>query len=346
MRASGAEEGSDATPLGVYDQATRSIEIALGSGEEARVAHHEAFHALEDADVFHADEKAILNRELPHMRQLVAKEYGMSPEALARMPDYEIRAYAYEAYAHAKEAGDPNAGAGLHIGLRRIFNKVLDFFRRLRNALHGAGFRNMDDVWEHVRTGEIGQREAGPNSGHTLGGQFARIKTPGQPDYFSDEPFSDRLKRRISNGFKPDRIEENFLDLSAPVRRMQEEIKSQGHAIGPGKDLYKAKRLYGGKVAARAADFDRDYVKPLAAEAKAAGLTRQDIAEYMFARHAPERNARMDQVDPNNNGRGSGITDTTGAEYSRLGSSGKVKLPRCRRSSRASRQSASSSCAR
>ena len=50
------------------------------------------------------------------------------------------------AMAHAAENGHPNPGGGLHVGLRRIFDKVMRFWRRLKNLFHGDGFYSDRDL--------------------------------------------------------------------------------------------------------------------------------------------------------------------------------------------------------
>jgi hypothetical protein len=288
----------------------RLIDIAFGTGAERDTAFHEGFHVLEDADVFHPAEKAVLNRETPRLRQIVQKDLDVDEKTLAGMPDTEIRAYAFEKYARDAEGRNPNTGAGLHIAIRRIFDKVLAFLRRLRNSLEGSGFQNADDVFERARSGEAGQREAGPGD-YGIGRNFTAAKTkkstPGRRRYYEGEGTLDKIKRKIANGIDLRRIEENFLDFNAPVRHLQGDLQKAGHTIGPGADTYTAKRLLQGRTTARNQDFDRDHLLPLVRKMGELGLSEQDVGEYMHATHAPERNAQMDLVDPNNNGRGSGI---------------------------------------
>jgi hypothetical protein len=288
----------------------RLVDIAFGTGAERDTAFHEAFHVLEDADVFHPAEKAVLNRETPRLRQIVQKDLDVDAKTLAGMPDTEIRAYAFEKYARDAEGRNPNTGAGLHIAIRRIFDKVLAFLRRLRNSLEGNGFQNADDVFERARSGEAGQREAGPGD-YGIGRNFTAAKTkkstPGRRRYYEGESFLDKIKRKAADSIDPRRLEENWLDLNAPVRHLQGDLEEAGHTIGPGADTYTAKRLLRSKISTRNEDFDRDYLLPLIKKMGEIGASEQDVGEYMNGMHAPERNAQMDRVDPNNNGRGSGI---------------------------------------
>ncbi|RME58076.1 hypothetical protein D6779_07250, partial [Candidatus Parcubacteria bacterium] len=91
------------------------------------------------------------------------------------------------------------------------------------------------------------------------------------------------------------------------VRDLQEYI-SKGRDIEPEADAVKKEATFYGKVGEAFDRLDRDYVEPALEILKNNGLTLTQLEDYMYALHAPERNAVIRKIDPNNDA-GSGITD-------------------------------------
>ncbi|MDP2735091.1 MAG: PLxRFG domain-containing protein, partial [bacterium] len=60
-----------------------------------------------------------------------------------------------QAFAGWRQGAGPKEGP-----IRRIFNKMAQFFVRLKNLLKGRGFKSVDDVFAKVETGEVGARKA------------------------------------------------------------------------------------------------------------------------------------------------------------------------------------------
>lgn len=75
-----------------------------------------------------------------------------------------------------------NAGVGIHIAVRRIFEKLRLAFLRLRNALRGLGFRAPEDIFEGFARGDIGRRARRAEPAQDRGGvqqtalRFVRLK--------------------------------------------------------------------------------------------------------------------------------------------------------------------------
>lgn len=81
-----------------------------------------------------------------------------------------------------------------------------------------------------------------------------------------------------------------------------------------GRDVWNAERRMHGKVAAQVEDFRERTVKPLIKRIHEAGFNLGEVAEFLQAQHAPERNAAIAKindlaVDENGNPNGSGMTD-------------------------------------
>ena len=321
---------------GMYSSGVeKMLRVATYSPDPAETAYHEAWHAAQDLGLANDRELKVLRApaELARMRAFVAKSKGQ--RTADNMPPIEIEAYAFGVYASALHEGRPPPR--FHAMTNGVFARLYDLVRRLRNFFAGRGFQTVEDVIRRFQRGDMTDRPAaertesrmhgdeimsereraeaaaGGNGGRTFA-QTAEPPPEPRPTgrYFADRTLRQRIGDRIDR--LPDRVAVNeaFLDMHARVAKTQDEIAG-GAPIPANLDTYKAKRRLPGQIAAQEQDFRHDFVEPMLTEAKAAGLTRQDMAEWLFAKHAPERNAAMDAIDPRNEGRGSGITDAEAA---------------------------------
>lgn len=329
LRASGADSEERTEVNGLYNAIENIISIALDSGDPFTTTHHEAFHALQNMGVITAQEKAILDRERPQLEEMVAREYGLEIERAREMPDYEIDAYAYGLYAQAREA-DSYGPSGMHIAVRRVMEKIRQLFEAIRNVLGGLGFQTYRGVFERARTGEL-QRRGGEEGGgdgvrysvlrrsptalgfvaplaeaNERAGMAQTAPRPARPGTFqmpAESRFTDWTRA----------VQERFIDL----RRAQEAITDHtGAPLHQSLDAMLAQELFPGRSSERLEDFRNDVVKPLVAEMKELAVTPAEIDQYLYARHAPERNALMAQRDPQRFGAdgGSGMANAAATE--------------------------------
>jgi N12 class adenine-specific DNA methylase len=103
-------------------------------------------------------------------------------------------------------------------------------------------------------------------------------------------------------------------DEFRPVTRMQDDLRRQGAVIGEDADVYLKTELFKGRAATQIAKLEEDYVRPIVERMTAAGLTLDDVDRYLYALHAPERNAQVATVNPAMPAGGSGMTDERAAE--------------------------------
>jgi hypothetical protein len=104
-------------------------------------------------------------------------------------------------------------------------------------------------------------------------------------------------------------------------------------ALPSSQSAYQAESLYYGRTGEQLEQLERDHFDPLIADMKARGISLEDINEYLYAKHAPERNRRMDEInhpelDPGGRdlrGRGSGMSDDEAqAVLDRITAAGKM----------------------
>lgn len=110
-------------------------------------------------------------------------------------------------------------------------------------------------------------------------------------------------------------IQNNKIDM----KRVRDAIAQQFGRVPEALDPYLGEELYQGKVAARVTELHENTVEPIlkkiAVAGANAGVTLDDVNQYLHARHAPERNAAMKAINPNmpNNDALSGMSDADAA---------------------------------
>lgn len=288
------------------------ITIALAQNPDAvaKATFHEAFHVLQGYQALTPQEREIMRREYPRMEELIER----TGRSTTTMSGSEVEAYAFEIYASARRAGRP-APAGLHIAVRRAFERLLQIITRIGNKLRGLGYRSADDVFAAAFTGEIGARIG------TEAQVARRAESPMRGvaySTFSPETQRDLEAYNLSVGRTPAAqrppppssfqeskpgIEEGALrklqDDFVPLRRYQQDITSQIGDIPEGRDAYLAAEAYRNRAAARLEDFKKDHVDPLIEEMLKADVG-DELGVALLARHAVERNQFIEQRDPTN----------------------------------------------
>jgi hypothetical protein len=124
---------------------------------------HEAYHYVKKF-LATPQEREILRRESERFRPAVKayldnwfKDRGSySDEQFAKISPDEIETVAFQAWAASKARGEEPSG--IHIGIRRLWERVLDGFRRLGNALRGLGWKTTSDIWRDTYSGEMAGR--------------------------------------------------------------------------------------------------------------------------------------------------------------------------------------------
>ena len=85
-------------------------------------------------------------------------------------------------------------------------------------------------------------------------------------------------------------------------------VREQGGNVNEYNDFYLAEERYWGRVGAQNEAFGKE-VEDFVEAVKKDGLTLQDVAEYVYAKHAAERNAYVAKMRDDMEGTGSGMTD-------------------------------------
>ncbi|WP_196236020.1 LPD38 domain-containing protein [Bradyrhizobium japonicum] len=320
------------TAAGSYIPARALITVALADPaypleQVLDTTFHEAFHALEDK-ILTEQEMDVLKREDARLREIVKRAYGFTAEQISEIAGFEIRAMAFEYYASRRARGlEPQ---GLHIGIRRAFERLMDLFRRVRNALNGLGYRNASDIFEAAFDGAYADRRAAVTQNVT---EQANIRPPqvrpqGNLNRFeSYEPLPERWQdwwKRPDLNWR-DRawgmLDAAFLranralgDRYVDMRRLQAAVELTGRQVNEGVNMALAATLFEGRTEKRLKDYWTKLWKPALDFAYSKGITREELHRYLYARHAPERNAHIAEINPMMPEGGSGMTDTEAQE--------------------------------
>ena len=133
---------------------------------------------------------------------------------------------------------------------------------------------------------------------------------PAQPPGGVSGVLTRRIRRtldRISPTVDAARV--RLQDRVLPVRRLQEQIeRTTGTKIPINLDVYTAEAIYHGRAGERLTDLQDRHLEPLINHLRAAEIDVEAFGDYLYARHAAERNAQIAQIDPSNT-EGSGMSN-------------------------------------
>lgn len=100
-------------------------------------------------------------------------------------------------------------------------------------------------------------------------------------------------------------------DRYLPLLRVQRDIElRQRRPLAPEQNPYLGEELMAGRIGARLETLMEDRVRPLFDAMADEKITTEELESFLYARHAPERNARIAEINPEfTEGTGSGMTN-------------------------------------
>ncbi|HET7301292.1 MAG TPA: LPD38 domain-containing protein, partial [Oleiagrimonas sp.] len=106
-----------------------------------------------------------------------------------------------------------------------------------------------------------------------------------------------------------ERIRMAMLDKYDPVNKLQKAITdSLGRDLADEANVYRLENLMHGRAGDRLDQLDRHEVKPLIKSMRQMKVSPKLLQDYLLARHAEERNARVAKINPDMPDAGAGIT--------------------------------------
>jgi len=122
-------------------------------------------------------------------------------------------------------------------------------------------------------------------------------------------------KFNIPQDSKMDSIYFALQDKNIDLKRVTESIKKAGTDIADRWNAYLQEELYHGRTAKRTQDFIKNDLEPLIEDMRMRGVEMADFEEYLWARHAEERNIQIAKVNPDMQDGGSGMSTQDARDY-------------------------------
>lgn len=249
----------------------------------------------------------------------------------------EAQAYAFGSLIDASARGKPTTG--ILPPFQRFVLSAKEFMAKLKSALNNDGFESATDILTQAQRRGSAMTQAAPTGGgvaysarqvsgqdasRTMGG-VAGLPPFGQRTPTSTTGATQRaelnvqydivskaLGKRFGRFIPPAKIESFFMkfqDKMLSVGRMIDEIRAAGGNVTVAMDAYLKEDLLQGKVATMLEKRSNDLYNPLVKAVADSGLPMQDFENFLYARHAPERNAYVASINPEMPDGGSGLTN-------------------------------------
>lgn len=106
-------------------------------------------------------------------------------------------------------------------------------------------------------------------------------------------------------------LQDKYIDL----KRVTQEIKKTGADITDRWNAYLQEELYHGRTAKRVQDFIRADLEPLIEDMRMRGVGMAEFEEYLWMRHAPERNAQVAKINEDMPDGGAGVETAEAEAY-------------------------------
>jgi hypothetical protein len=97
------------------------------------------------------------------------------------------------------------------------------------------------------------------------------------------------------------------------LKDLQASITKSGGTITEENNAYLAEELFHGKAENDIREMQEQYIEPLADKMAKFDINRDKLDQYLYARHAAERNARIAEINPEMPDGGSGMTNAEAA---------------------------------
>ena len=198
--------------------------------------------------------------------------------------------------------------------LYRVISKVK---RLLRNILPGIKWTHAD-VAEVIQAGQSALAKTSTETGDVLyslaGTANGNNSSVGSAGFtMTEENWQEAFVRKIQDKFKP-------------LKRVQDAISSNSlDPVSEERDAYLAEELSHGKMAEDLRRFEKRHKKPLAKAIANASVSLDELDLYLYAKHAPERNAHIARINDKMPDGGSGMTNQQAANIlARFDSAGKI----------------------
>lgn len=335
--------------IGSFSPARNLISVSLGTGEEVEAARHEVIHFLKEAGLFTPQEWSVLERNAEKWgtETDVAKLYPYlnaterNEEAIAQAfaewdsGKRKVTPRIKELFERIKQffgrVGNALRGLG--------FQTAEDVFRRVESGevgrrssaekQPGGGVKEARRPKEPEKSSEQSPtlfsaeiatlpesaKKPKPPSPKAQQVQQALPHTALHVPQHVRQVFSNRAMGRLAQLSSASRISGAWLryqlqDRYVYLKKLQQQVENRtGGPLPEAVDGYTWLRLFPGKAGHDLVKFDQRYVAPFVERMTKLGLTPGELGLYLYASHAPSRNAKIAAINPQLPDGGSGMTN-------------------------------------
>lgn len=304
--------GLDDYASGSADRLANMIYLATSLERGASLpdaAYHEAWHLIEDK-LTTAERKAIADAR-PETNRLVAQYYGVPVEKIEALSTDEQDAYAMGMF--GAKADNQIRSVAMGRASYEVFGKVWLTYRRFRNVINKLfGNKSITSIFNDFYVGGMSDRlemetdvmadKIGVKTSD-LAYMALRQNRKSPPPSQGYTVHEDNIGRELQWG-----LINNLNDLTLVQREIE---RMRGAKLPETMDVEMSASLFNNRTIARQEKVWEKELQPLLDEMKRLKIDENDLARFLYARHADERNAVMAKRDPKrfSQGGGSGMTD-------------------------------------
>lgn len=186
------------------------VAVSLGLNENiVETALHETWHFLYDErmGMFTDQERAIIEKNFPHVVSALEKTYGVDTKDLldgysSEEGRSELLASLFGLY--AKDNLSKMQKASIPSGLRGFFTRALNFLKALKKGFNQTGYSQVTDIFDKVLEGDVTIAKQLSDTTHAL--RTARLQNLGETvretakENLNGESWQENLKEMLDSG--------------------------------------------------------------------------------------------------------------------------------------------------
>jgi len=303
---------------GLYDPKTGQVYLVADNiSDPARAAWtaaheqigHGGLRALKDKTINEALNLAGANRFVKDLAAAIANDRGIANDSLTVEEAVAEMAAAIETdgFQSLKNRYGVEVPASARNGLRGTIARVLDAIKRFLATAIGKPVSSVSDA--DVRALISAQRDAVSQGDAVIP---ASDDAQAEPVMQSRAPSSGAWS---IGDFKYDDLIYSLQDKQIDLKRVVAAIRASGKAISDNFNAYLQEELFYGRSAKGVKDFLDGELRPLMQDMQMRGVKMIDFEEYLWNRHAEERNNQIASLKDGMQDKGSGITTKDARKY-------------------------------
>jgi diguanylate cyclase (GGDEF)-like protein len=323
---------ADESTEGMYDPATGKVHIVsdnVKSPERAAwVAAHEVIghgglRKLKDQTVDSAVKLASANRFIKDLAQAIGKDRGTETEIEEAIAELSAATETDDFTALENRYGvkvPESAKSGIRASVARVIQAVKRFFANLTGS-------SVDDVSDaEIRELISRQRKAVESKAKPVSDENSIDAVPDMASKAEAQEDAPKQSRAPSSqwavtdapkvmGLDLDDLIYSMQDKQIDMKKVVAAVKKTSGEIADNFNPYLQEELFHGRAANGVKDFLDVELRPMLEEMRMRGVEMSDFEEYLWNRHAEERNKQIAEINEDMPDGGSGIKTADARKY-------------------------------